>query len=292
MIPTMADEVRTASPGQQVDAALRGLKTLATAPHAALKITRMVDDAGSTVEDLERLISSDLSLCARVLKVVNSSYYGVSSNVDSIHQAIVFLGFEAVKNIAIASCFDKFFSLDRSVSGFSLPRLWTHSMAVANAAQELSRMRGNADAKQAFIAGLLHDIGIIVELQVYPGPFAEAVCRVTSGECRSLRDAEMKTIGATHDDFGQGLCRKWKFPMLLQSVVGFHHQPADAPREYQSLTEIVHLADLLAVKFGKGLFAAQEHDCVERETVESLGLSSTEYDLIGAVLEQAADSPL
>lgn len=285
MIQTTKQVVESIDLDQHVDESLARVKTLATVPQAALRITRLVEDPDSTIDNLAQVINSDPSLCARVLKVVNSSYYGMSRSVNTIHEALVLIGFNAVNNIAIASSFDRFYKSDQKVPEFDPQEVWTHSVAVAMAAKEIAEINRLAVVSQAYIAGLIHDIGLIIELQMNAASLAKAISLHTSGQCATLREAERNVFGASHEDFGRGACRKWNFPPSLESAAGFHHAASFAPQEHRNLTTIVQLADALAVSCGIGYSGTQEQTTIDPDLVRSLKLSNEELEGLAESLE-------
>lgn len=248
----------TIAQGQQriVEEALNDVTHIGTLPEITLKIIELVEDPESTASDLHKLISNDPALCSRVLKVVNSSFYGLPGQVGSIDRAIVMLGLNAVKNIAIAASLNKLFRGGSLTADFSARDLWEHSISTAATAKLLADAMGHRMGDEAFLAGLIHDIGIMVELQTGRHTLVEALERVApdadgipSGD---LVTAENELFGADHQAFGAGLCQRWKFPRTLAVVTGFHHRPTEAPEEQRLVTCLVAAADRLAAEATQG----------------------------------------
>ena len=270
------------SPDQQqavvesVDELLDGVKHLSTLPQAAVQVMRLVEDPESTAEDFQRVISLDPALSARIIKVVNSSFYGVSRQVDSIQEAVVLVGLKVVNSIAIAGSFHKFVKVE-STGDFDPADLWNHSTAVATVATELARLNDHVQPDQAFLAGLIHDLGIIVEMQACP-EFREMLAAFAADDDLTFRATEQRVFGFTHEDFGAGLCRKWNFPPTLEAVTGFHHQPWNAPEGLQVLPAMVHVADVMAAQLEVGYAGTVESDTVSPEVLELLGISEETLD--------------
>lgn len=261
-----------------VERLLEGVKHLSTLPQAAVQVMRLVEDPESTAGDFQRVISTDPALSARIIKVVNSSYYGVSRQVDSIQEAVVLVGLKVVNSIAVAGSFHKFVEVESVTGNFEPAELWNHSIAVATIATNIANLNGDgAYSEQAFLAGLIHDLGIIVELQTCP-EFPSMLAALDADASLTFREAEQQWLGVTHEDFGAGLCRKWNFPPTLEAVTGFHHRPLQAPAEYQTLPAIVHLADVLAAELGVGYTGTIETETVDPEVLSLLGICDVDLD--------------
>jgi HD-like signal output (HDOD) protein len=183
---------------------------------------------------------------------VNSSFYGLPGQIGSINRAIVMLGLNAVKNIAIAASLAKLFRGGELTPTFSAKSLWTHSVVTAAIAKMLSDRLGFAVSDEAFLSGLIHDIGIMVEMQWDRARLIEVIQKVGTDGKTDLCQAEEAVFGANHQHFGAGLCAKWKFPGNFALVTGFHHKPLEAPAEARTLPALIYIADRLAAETGQG----------------------------------------
>lgn len=241
---------------QVVAEAIREISHIATLPEITLKIIKLVEDPKSTAQDLNKVISNDPALCSRILKVVNSSFYGLPGQIASINRAIVMLGLNAVKNIAIAASLAKLFRGGDLTPSFSAKTLWTHSVATAACAKVLADEMGFATTDEAFLAGLIHDIGIMVEMQYDRNKLIEVVQKLGTDSkgvpATDMLAGEESVFGANHQQFGAALCEKWKFPATLAMVTGHHHRPLEAPKESRTLPMIVYVADRLVAEMGVG----------------------------------------
>ena len=267
---------------QIAQAIIGEISHIATLPEITLKIIRLVEDPGSTAQDLNKVISNDPALGARILKVVNSAFYGLPGQIASINRAIVLLGLNAVKNIAVAASLAKLFRGGQICPTFSARDLWTHSIAVATGTRLLAQRAGMGLPDEAFLAGLIHDLGIMVEVQIRRSQFVKAI-EATADGSMTLRQAESSIIGVNHEELGAALCQTWKFPMSFVYVTGRHHRPWELAEEHRPLTSLVHLADVLAAKHGFGFTGAAETDQFNADIMAQLGLS--EADLEQAALE-------
>jgi putative nucleotidyltransferase with HDIG domain len=241
---------------QVVNEAIRDISHIATLPEITLKIVELVEDPRSTAQDLHKIIANDPALCSRILKVVNSSFYGLPGQIGSINRAIVMLGLNAVKNIAIAASLAKLFRGGDLTPSFSARSLWMHSVATAACAKMLSDRMGFAASDEAFLSGLMHDIGIMVEMQYDRNRLIDVVQRVGADRqgipALDMRELEESVFHANHQHFGAALCAKWKFPAAFALVTRHHHSPMDLSYDQRALPAIVYVADRLAAEVGGG----------------------------------------
>ncbi|MEM9083892.1 MAG: HDOD domain-containing protein [Planctomycetota bacterium] len=269
-----------------VEAAVREIAHIATLPEITVRIIELVEDPTSTAQDLRTVIENDPALCARVLKVVNSSFYGTPGQVESIERAIVLLGLNAVKNIAISASLTKLFKGGEVAPGFSAKELWVHCVATATAAKRLAMELGMALTDQAFLAGLIHDVGLMVELQVDRSKLIDVVSELGSPPQKDIRALEAKIFGANHEQFGAGLCKKWKFPNSLVEVVGKHHEPLEAEENCKQLALLVHAAEKLAARASLGFSGDVFNQQIGAAEQEALGLTPEQLETI---LEELPD---
>jgi HD-like signal output (HDOD) protein len=267
-----------------VDSAIRGISHIATLPEITLKIIELVEDPTSTAQDLHNIISNDPALCSRILKVVNSAFYGLPRQIGSINRAIVLLGLNAVKNIAIAASLTKLFRGGELCPKFSARDLWIHSVATATAGKLVCDELRLGLPDEAFLAGLIHDIGIMVEMQAKRGELLqvfEALPFDNDGApTEDMREIEQRIFGVDHQAFGAGLCDAWKFPKSFAYVTGFHHNPLDLPESSRMLACIVYVADRLAAQMGFGFRADLPHLDLEGEVVDLLGMTADQIDRV------------
>ena len=235
-----------------VQKAIKEISHLATLPEVTMKIIKLVEDPDSTAQDLNKIITNDPALGARILKVVNSAFYGLPGQIGSTNRAIVLLGLNAVKNIAIAASLAKLFRGGQICPSFNARDLWQHSIAVGTCTRLLAAKANLGMPDEAFLAGLMHDIGIMVEMQARRPQFVEALDRIKQDPSVKLRQAEENIIGATHEAFGAALCKLWKFPASFAYVTGYHHHPLDLAPKHRALTGLVHVADVLSAQLELG----------------------------------------
>lgn len=228
-----------------VDNAIADVGEIATLPEVTVKIIEIVENPKSTARDLHDVIKNDPALSARILKVVNSAFYGLPGQISSIDRAIVLLGLSAVKNIAIAASMTHLFTGGANIEGFSGADVWKHSIAIGVGSRLLSAAQGRPQVEESFLAGLISDLGLLVERQVFSNELAEVVARYRA-ESKEFCEIENEIIGADHQAFGMALAKKWRFPQTLCTTIGYHHSPMALAEMNRELPAIVNVADILA----------------------------------------------
>ncbi len=269
-----------------VDKALASIGEIATLPEITIKIIQIVEDPKSTARDLHEVIKNDPALSVKVLKVVNSAFYGLPGQVASVDRAIILLGLSAVKNIAIAASIARLFQGKRISVEFSAADLWRHSVAVAVAARCIAKASPHPGMPdEIFVAGLIHDIGTLVERQAYPDEFAEVIRRCSESEIDFLA-CEREVIGADHQAFGVGLTTKWKFPRHLRAAVGFHHCPEALSPELRNMAVLIHMADVMCCQEKLGMYLTAQREQITPDLFETLGITPAQLDEIRAELPE------
>jgi HD-like signal output (HDOD) protein len=183
-----------------------------------------------------------------------------------------------VKNIAIAASLAKLFRGGKICPNFDARDLWTQAIANATATRLLAEKVGLGLPDEAFLAGLIHDLGIMVEIQARRPKFVEIMSRLAENPQMTLREAEQEILGATHEMFGAELCRLWKFPISFAYVTGFHHRPRELPEAHRTLTSLVHLADVITLKIGAGFTRGVESDELDPSLLQQLNLSQAQVE--------------
>lgn len=234
-----------------VASALAQVSSIATLPEVTAQIIRTVEDPRSTAAQLHRIISHDPALIARILKVVNSAFYGLPGQIGSIERAIVLLGLNAVKNIAMAASLGQLFRGVILCQGYTARDLWTHCIGVAVVARHLAKEMKLPIVDEAFLAGMIHDIGLLVSLQLWPAKLRDACEKARNGNANFCQ-AERDIMIVDHQQLGAGLAQRWKFPRSCQLVAGHHHEPAILDDENRLLVTLVFVADTLCCQANCG----------------------------------------
>jgi putative nucleotidyltransferase with HDIG domain len=232
-----------------LDTALRRVHQLSTLPQVAIKIVQMVHDPALGGGDLARAVESDPALCARLLRCVNSAAYGLRFKITTVHRAVVYLGFDAVRNLALTAAVSRIFQKPLRLKGYNRLRLWQHMVSVAVCARMTARRAGLAQFEEAFLAGLLHDVGLILEDQYLHSHFVAVI--ESLGHNRSLLEMEQKVLGFDHTLYGELVAETWKFPESVVAAVRHHHTPQNYTGPHQQIVACVALAEFLCSVRGR-----------------------------------------
>ena len=227
---------------EQIHKKLGDVKSISTLPHVMTRIMAVAADEGSSAKDLSREVRSDQALASKILKVVNSAYYGFYRKIANIDDAVVILGFKEIRSMCLALTVMHLFDGGGN-KYFDRRQLWRHSVITAILAEMLAEPYAE-EHPQAFTAGLLHDLGRAVLDQYFPELWKQVCEEVVSRQCRWL-EVERELLGTDHAEVGSWVAERWDFHPGLTDSIRFHHEPGRAevaPR----LTGIVHLADLLS----------------------------------------------
>jgi putative nucleotidyltransferase with HDIG domain len=199
------------------------------------------------VNEVARLIEKDESLAAQCLQLSNSPLFGRYQAVESVRGAVVSLGMRRMREIT-TSC--SLINLTPKDCPIDPTVFWEHSLGVALACRYFAREVGYGDPDKAYLAGLLHDFGVVMCFWVVPKEFAVAYAKASSTHV-PLAEAEKEVLGISHTEVGGRLAKKWHMPSDLQQVIEWHHDPEKAT-EHQALVALVSLADLLCRMSGVG----------------------------------------
>jgi HD-like signal output (HDOD) protein len=253
--------------------AVKKVTAIATLPEVTAQIIKTVEDPKSSAQQLNKIVAYDPALVTRILKVVNSSFYGLPGQIASIERAIPLLGLNAVKNIAVAASIGQMFRGVKLCEGFTAKDLWKHCIAVGVVARELAKQMKLPLADEAFLAGMIHDVGMLVSLQNSPEQI-RAVCekaRATGGDFCQLEREAMN--GIDHQMLGEGLAEMWKFPKSCQVVAGHHHQPHVIADQHRMLLSLVFVADTLCCQGNQGFNLTAIH-----QKLDDVGLADLKID--------------
>ncbi|MFO0984462.1 MAG: HDOD domain-containing protein [Planctomycetota bacterium] len=219
-----------------------GIRELPSFPQVAMKVLRLVRDPSHTAEELSAAISFDPGLSGKLLRLCNSSYYGLRYRVTSIREAIMYLGNRTVMDVVLVSCASDMFRSTGVVYFADPAQLWRHAIGTAFAA-ELIAQRCEPDlAAMAFTAGLFHDVGKMVLNEHVADRLKAILVHVAGGA--SMLDAEHRELGMNHAEIGAAIAESWSFPDEFVNAIRYHHDPERAPQEHP-LLYCVHVAMLM-----------------------------------------------
>lgn len=252
------------------------IKDLPPLPLVVQKLVRTLDDDNSSADDVMKVLTADQALASKVLKLVNSSFYGMSGEVSTPSRAVVILGFAAIRNLAVGLSVAKFMSV--SGSDDHMQRFWDQSVTTAAACQMLAKRTGYDDPEEAFIAGLLHNIGHMVLNIAVPQEYLQ----VLADGPENILANEKKHIGLGHAKAGQMLLKHWKLPRSLSSAVRFHHNAKVYTGPEDPLVSLVALADAFACVYG----AVYERTMNDDDLLALVEVTGFEVETVGEMLAE------
>ncbi len=255
-------------------------KDLPPFPGIAWEVMQLVKRPDSSAADLERVVAKDVALTARVLKISNSALYGLRGTITTLSRAVVILGMKTLQSLVIAASSE---SLYRT-RNFKDKLLWDHSLAVALVARLLALRVHRAKTEEAFVAGLLHDIGKTV-LDLNLGDSYQDVIQQVYNDGVSFIQAERQLLGVDHAEVGATVVRKWNFSPILQEAVRCHHAPSHAEVEPR-LCAVVSLANGICVRRGIGPERDPELDLSGMEASQMLQLSESTIEELMEELDE------
>ena len=222
---------------------LRTLDSLPAMPHIVIKARQMIQNPQANYKEFERALEADQAIAARVLRLANSAYYGMSGTVSSIQRASVILGYKTIGELVFMTGTSDF--LDKELKGYGMETgaMWRHSMAVAFGARKIAVKKKVRLADDAFTAGLIHDVGKLI-LNTYILDRKRTFEKYTKEDHHTLIGAENKLLGLNHAEIAAKVCEKWNFPESIYVAIGFHHD--EKKFWHNELACIINVADQIA----------------------------------------------
>lgn len=252
---------------------LKKIHELPTISVVAHKINEATHNESLNSKSLGRIIAADPSLTAKVLKLSNSAYYGLPRQISSLERAVTVLGFHTVKGLALSVAVFNLFQSDGQ-GGFALNELWCHSLACGIAAKALLLVANRPLAEQAYVGGILHDIGKIAVASLLPAEMPKILSQIQeTGQRQS--EVEMDILGFTHQKIGALLADTWNFPAEYTYLVLYHHGPFAPLLDHQ---QILARAVFAGNKIAKALHLGKSTDPgihkISNDFWEALGISA------------------
>jgi putative nucleotidyltransferase with HDIG domain len=219
------------------------IKDIPTLPNIVFELNELLQDPNTPITDISDIIEKDQAMSLKVLKLVNSAFYGIHKDVNDIGNAIVLLGFNTVRNAIVSLGVIKLFSGMKSLEGFDISDFWKHSLAVAVVSKSLGEKTKIAFPDSCFVGGLLHDIGKVILAQYFQDLF-EKVWNAAKRDNTSFYEAEKKEISIDHGKIGAHLATNWELPENFIDVIRWHHDVRNDSKS-KKLILIIYLSDII-----------------------------------------------
>ncbi len=257
------------------------IQSLPTLPGSITRITKLLDNPETTANEVGKEIEADQVLAAKVLKLVNSGFYGFSQPISTIPHAMVLLGFGVVKTLVLSTTVLDMMS--RSMTG-----LWQHSLACARTSGIIARYINMDDPEETSVIGLLHDLGKVVLEEHLSEEFAE-ITRIIDEDNVLFYEAEERVLGVTHAHVGSWLLDKWLLPAKLVEPIMYHHN-FHSIRPHASRTAVVHIADILVRAEGYGSGGDNRIPVISEDAMKMLDLTIEDiHDVMDTMRDEIRD---
>lgn len=260
---------------------VNGSLELASLPEVVMRTIDLINDPNTSAAAIGQVLSEDPGLTARLLKIVNSPFYGFPSRIDTVSRAITVIGTLELLDLILATSVVKAF---RGIPAdlVDMDSFWEHSLYTGLVARVLAGRLRAPNTERYFIAGLLHDIGSLAMYRQIPDS-AAAILRRADSEITPLHALEQETLGFDHGELGAELMRAWHLPESLVEAIRFHHTPQQA-EQHRLETALVHLADVIACSVRE---AASETGRIPPMEPAAWDLTGLQADIIESVIDEA-----
>lgn len=270
---------------------LGGVQSLPALPTVLIRLNEAMANPDVDVKEVAAVIATDPAVTGGILRIVNSPFYGLQDRVATVAHATMLLGFNTVRTIATSQAIvASFGGGSKSGNKFSREAFWVHSISCGAACRAIARRVGDAKfAEEYFTAGLLHDIGKVIEDEVLTQDFGRAVERAL-WKGGLLRDAEIEIFGCDHAEVGGVVFENWKLAPSIVAGVAFHHEPQTAGA-HARIASVVHLADICVRALLMGNGGDQSIPVVRPFALENLGITPKVFpELLTEVKASVADA--
>jgi HD-like signal output (HDOD) protein len=261
---------------------------LGTGPVSAPHMLAMLCSPDISQREVAALLKQEPAIYARVLRVANSAYYGQTRAITTLERAVPLLGLDAVRGIAGAACLERAVSSGISGSHIDMKPLLDHTVATAIAAESLARIRHPSLVSEAFIAGLLHNLGVVVQARL-DSPGVEAMISARRrDDPRAIRDLELAYAAVGHEECVAVIFEAWQLPESLLAAVRHHHDPMAAPAAHRDLAALVNLGACLGLASGNTYMLEPTAGLCDVRVMQQLQLLEAEFNGVAAELPERA----
>jgi len=214
-------------------------------PEILVRLLEACDNEATPLTQVASLIDKDPSLSYKVLQLVNSAYFGLKTTYSGVDQAVVYLGANSVKNMAVTAAVHQVFNNEQfnNLNYFNIHSFWHHCLKCASLSRRIAEHTGQANPDDAYLGGLLHDLGKLVLVSAYPEQYESVIAE---SQQQDLLEAEQNHIGATHSEIGSWLVADWNLNSLIGDAISYHHEAPDRVKGAFPLVKIVYAANQLS----------------------------------------------
>jgi putative nucleotidyltransferase with HDIG domain len=267
---------------------VQAVQDLPSLPQVVLRVMELTEEPDSTAQDINRELSQDQGLTARVLKLANSAFYNFPRRIASVTDATVLLGFKTIRSIVLAASVNEILSQEMEGYALEYGELWKHSQSSAMAARLIARRVKYPGVDVTYTAALLHDTGKVVLNSSLKEAYHEVLNKVLNNNT-SFLEAEESILGFNHAQVGARIAEKWNLPPELVEAIEFHHDPDNA-QVNPKLTAIVHVADAVCMAMGIGIGVDGMLYPISAKAMDILGLQDTDIEsIISEMTDLCAD---
>ncbi|MGE5497754.1 MAG: HDOD domain-containing protein [Syntrophothermus sp.] len=252
---------------EKTELVLSNVYNLPAIPSIMMEISRLLEKPNTTTAELAKVIGKDQGIASKVLSIANSPLYGLPRKVSTIDFAILIIGYQDIKNIITALSMVESFK-NKTDKNLNQKEFWLHSIITGLASKKIAEDMGYRSGSEAFVAGLIHDLGIPVIHKYFHTNFIVICEKVTTNKI-SFMESEFDTLGLSHQEIGRFLAVKWNLPLALCDTILNHHSPHLAA-ENKTLTSIVHLADYATQKLKVADFYWDADYVLDESIIETL----------------------
>jgi putative nucleotidyltransferase with HDIG domain len=266
------------------------IEELPTIPIIVTKLINVIEDENSSVSDVVELISKDMALTTKLLKVANSAYYGFSQNISSLNQAVALLGFNIVRSLLVSIEVMKRFSGGEKSEYFSHEGLWLHNLAVATIMEYFKKKYGkNKNSSSIFIIGLLHDLGKIILDQFFHELFEDVLKHANGEKPKSLHIVEKELIGLNHNEVGAMLLKRWRFPAEIINPIEYMHNK-NRPQDVNIYDiALLRITNSIAQQIEFGKEGNSKPNDIDKSDLDILSIGDLELTEIKNFLKEKTD---
>lgn len=255
-----------------IETLIQNIGDLPTIPEVFFTVNKMLSNPRTSAIDVSNAVSNDQVISSKILKIVNSAFYSFASQVNTVPHAISVLGFNSVKNIILTTSVLSALNLKISVKEFSITDFWKHSVAVGAIAKLIAAEAYPQKQEEAFVIGLLHDIGKLILAICSAETFEECLNFAIKKNCLFI-NAEQEIIGIDHTNIAFLINKKWNLPQEIINVITQHHSDINPANKEAKMLAIIKLADILSRGLQFGHACDYSMPIIEDEAFELLQLS-------------------